>query len=826
MWIETWAVDLGGMVERDPVCGMSVAPEKAAATVEFEGKKYFFCAKSCAARFEKEPKRYLSGKVPEGVYEMGHGGGLVSIGEVKAGRASTVEKSGRRIADAAKSPPQKAASTKNPTTAGAGIRYTCPMHPEVVQMGPGSCPKCGMALEPMDLVAVAGPDPEYVSMRRRFWASAGLSLPVLLLGMFGERFSFGISMEAMRWIEFALATPVVLWGGWPFFERFCASIVNRSPNMFTLIGLGTGAAYLESVVATIFPGWFPKSFAGMSGAVPVYFEAAAVITTLVLLGQVMELGARAKTAGAIRELLHLAPQVAHQVDGTGEEKDVPLAGVQRSDLLRVRPGERVPVDGIVREGASAVDESMLTGEPMPVEKRAGDEVTGGTLNASGSFLMEARRVGNETMLAQIVKLVGEAQRSRAPMQKLADRVAGIFVPVVVAIAAVTFVVWAMVGPEPRFAYALVSAISVLIIACPCALGLATPMSVMVAVGRGARAGVLVKNAEALETLAKADVLVVDKTGTLTMGKPRVMTAGVVEGVGRTKDGVLWLAGSVEQVSEHPLARAIVQAAQETGVALAKVEGFRATPGGGAEGTINGERVLVGSARFLQENGVSEAPRSQAINLSYGIDGAHSSSFVLVAANGQAIGVIVLADFVKESTPEALRQLREEKMELVMVTGDVRETAVKVARELGITKFEAGARPQEKAGIVGRLKDEKKIVAMAGDGVNDAPALATADVGIAMGTGTDVAIESAGITLVKGNLQGIVRARRLSRATIRNIKQNLWFAFLYNAIGIPIAAGVLYPWLGLLLSPMIASAAMSFSSVSVIANALRLRTAKI
>ncbi|HLZ13023.1 MAG TPA: copper-translocating P-type ATPase, partial [Candidatus Acidoferrum sp.] len=708
----------------------------------------------------------------------------------------------------------------------AGVRYTCPMHPEIVQIGPGSCPKCGMALEAMEVAADAGPDPEYVSMRRRFWASAALSLPVFLLGMFGEKFSFGISMAAMRWIEFTLATPVVLWGGWPFFERFWASMVNRSPNMFTLIGLGTGAAYLESVAATIFPGWFPKSFAERNGAVPVYFEAAAVITTLVLLGQVMELGARAKTAGAIRELLHLAPQVAHLIGDSGQEKDVPLAAVEQGDLLRVRPGERVPVDGVVQEGASAVDESMLTGEPMPVEKSAGDDVTGGTLNTSGGFVMLARRVGNETMLAQIVKLVSEAQRSRAPMQKLADHVAGIFVPVVVAVAAATFLIWAMAGPEPRFANALVSAISVLIIACPCALGLATPMSVMVAVGRGARAGVLVKNAEALETLAKADVLALDKTGTLTIGKPRVMTASVVEGAGRTKDEMLWLAASVEQASEHPLARAIVQAAQESGARLAKVEGFRATPGGGAEGTVNGERVLVGSARFLVENGVREAPRSESMHLSNDMDGEASSSFVLVAANGRAIGVIVLADSVKESTPEALRQLREEKMELVMVTGDVRETARKVARELGIEEVEAGARPKEKAEIVGRLKKSGKIVAMVGDGVNDAPALAAADVGIAMGTGTDVAMESAGITLVKGDLRGIVRARKLSRATIRNIKQNLWFAFLYNGIGIPIAAGVLYPWLGLLLSPMMASAAMSFSSVSVIANALRLRRAKI
>jgi len=815
-------------MERDPVCGMNVEPAKAAATVEFEGKKYFFCAKSCATKFEKKPNKYLSGKMPEGMREIGrgHGGGLVSIGGAHVADAGPIEKGGGRIADAAKSPPEKAASTTSTTTAQGGIRYTCPMHPEVVQIGPGSCPKCGMALEPMDVVAVAGPDVEYVSMWRRFWVSAGLSLPVLLLGMFGEKFNSGISMAAMRWIEFVLATPVVLWGGWPFFERFWASLVNRSPNMFTLIGLGTGAAYLESVAATIFPGWFPKSFVEMNGVVPVYFEAAAVITALVLLGQVMELGARAKTAGAIRELLHLAPQAAHQIDGTGQEKDIPLAAVERGDLLRLRPGERVPVDGIVREGASAVDESMLTGEPMPVEKRVGDEVTGGTLNASGSFVMEARRVGNETMLAQIVKLVSEAQRSRAPMQKLADRVAGIFVPVVVAIAAVTFAVWAMVGPEPRFAHALVSAISVLIIACPCALGLATPMSVMVAVGRGARAGVLVKNAEALEILAKADVLLVDKTGTLTVGHPMVLAASVFEEGRFSKDGIIWLAASVEQASEHPLARAIVGAAKETGVELAPVDEFRATPGGGAEGKVHGERVLVGSVRFMEENGVTGTTGGTALHMEFGMDRKYSWTRVYVAVGGKCAGAIALGDWVKPTTPRALEELRSEKVDVVMLTGDQKETAKLVARDLGIEKVEAGVRPQEKAQVVERFRRERRVVAMAGDGVNDAPALAAADVGIAMGTGTDVAIESAGITLVKGDLQGIVRARKLSRATIRNIKQNLLFAFLYNAIGIPIAAGLLYPWLGVLLSPMIASAAMSFSSVSVIANALRLRNAEI
>jgi Cu+-exporting ATPase len=800
-------------VERDPVCGMDVAPEKAAATAEFQGKKYFFCATACAEKFEREPKRYLEAKAARGTF--------VSI--ANAGRLINGIGDGETMVTGAAS----VATTGLTGAVGiSDVRYTCPMHPEVVQIGPGSCPKCGMALEPMDVLAGEGPDPEYVSMRLRFWVGAALSLPVLLLGMFGEKFTFGISAAAMRWIEFALATPVVLWGGWPFFERFWASLVNRSPNMFTLIGLGTGAAYLESVAATIFPQWFPKSFQEMNGAVPVYFEAAAVITTLVLLGQVMELRARQKTAGAIRELLHLAPQVAHQILGTGQEKDVPLVAVQQGNLLRVRPGERVPVDGIVREGASAVDESMLTGEPMPVEKSVGDDVTGGTLNASGSFVMEARRVGNETVLAQIVKLVSEAQRSRAPMQKLADRVAGIFVPVVVVAAIVTFAAWAMVGPESRFAHALVSAISVLIIACPCALGLATPMSVMVAVGRGARAGVLVKNAEALETLAKANVLMVDKTGTLTVGKPRFLWASVLTGGGVSEDEVLQIAASVEQASEHPFARAIVQEAQVRGLALAPVEGFQATPGGGAEGKVNGERVLVGSLEFLQERGVGKALEMNLFRSARGPSGSHSVSRVIVARKDQVAGCIWLGDFVKESTPRALRELREENIELVMVTGDQKETAMKVAHELGIENVEAGLRPQGKAEIVKKYQREKEIVAMAGDGVNDAPALAAADVGIAMGTGADVAMESAGITLVKGDLQGIVRARKLSRATLRNIKQNLLFAFLYNAIGIPIAAGVLYPVFGLVLSPMIASAAMSFSSVSVIANALRLRSAKI
>ena len=599
--------------------------------------------------------------------------------------------------------------------------------------------------------------------------------------------------------------------------------MNRSPNMFTLIGMGTGAAYLDSVAATVFPQWFPASFRDAGGAVPVYFEAAAVITTLVLLGQVLELRARQKTAGAIRELLKLAPQVAHRIEGAGAEADVKLDAVMPGNQLRVRPGERVPVDGTIREGASAVDESMLTGEPMPVEKGAGDNVTAGTLNTSGSFVMEAQRVGSETLLAHIVKLVSEAQRSRAPMQRLADKVAGIFVPAVVAAAIAAFAVWAIWGPEPRLAHALVSAVSVLIIACPCALGLATPMSIMVAVGRGAHAGVLIRNAEALETLAKVNVLVIDKTGTLTEGKPRVASLKAVKGSGIGEDELLKLAASVEQASEHPLARAIVLAAKEKGLTLEAATHFRATPGGGAEGRVAGRRVLAGTAKFLRSRNTSGLETAEPVPAN-GENAAASA--VLLAVDEKFAGAILLSDHVKESALGAIRALQRDGLEILMVTGDRRETAEAIAQQLAIKRVQAEVPPDRKAEAVQRLKNEGKIVAMAGDGVNDAPALAAAHVGIAMGTGTDVAIESAGITLVKGDLQGIVRARRLSRATVGNIKQNLGFAFLYNALGIPIAAGVLYPALGLLLSPMIASAAMSFSSVSVIGNALRLRRAKL
>ena len=696
------------------------------------------------------------------------------------------------------------------------------MHPQVVQIGPGSCPICGMALEPMDPLAEVEADPEYDSMRKRFFIALVLSVPLLVLSMGGESLLHGVPAAAMQLIELLLATPVVLWCGWPFFERFWASLANRSPNMFTLIGLGTGSAYFYSVVAAVFPQIFPPSLRDTNGTVPVYFEAAAVITALVLLGQVLELRARRQTSKAIRALLDLAPQQAHRITASGggtngDEQDVMLDQLVAGDALRVRPGERVPVDGVIREGASAVDESMVTGEPMPVEKSTGDKVTGGTLNTSGSFIMTAERVGNETTLAQIVKLVSEAQRSRAPMQRLADKVSSYFVPAVVAATVIAFAVWFFAGPEPRFAHAMVAAVAVLIIACPCALGLATPMSVMVAVGRGAHAGVLIRNAEALETLAKVDTLVIDKTGTLTEGKPTVEKVTAFESGSLSESEIMRLAASLEAASEHPLARAIVRAAQSKQVALAPVGDFCASVGGGAEGRVESKIVRVGTLKFLERSGVNTSlPESKsAANVS-------AATTAYVAIDDKLVGMISLSDPVKPSAEAAIRELREDGIHVVVATGDRREVAQRVARELGIDRIEAEVQPQQKADIVKRLRAQAHIVAMAGDGINDSPALAVADVGIAMGTGTDVAIENAGITLLKGDLRGILRARRLSRATIANIKQNLAFAFLYNTLGIPIAAGVLYPIFGWLLSPMIASAAMSFSSVSVIGNALRLR----
>lgn len=779
--------------EKDPVCGMLVDPRKAAGKQEYKGKTYYFCSPRCAERFRQEPKRFLA--------ERGTAGMEQAAGAAHAAPAA-------------------------PSTTGRNVRYTCPMHPEIVQLGPGTCPKCGMALEPMDFIA-ARPDevqrdPEYDSMRTRLWISAALSLPLLILSMFGEALGLHLDPDAKNAVELLLASPVVLWCGWPFFQRFWASLVNRSPNMFTLIGLGTGAAYVYSVAAALFPQFFPASFRGMHGGMDVYFEAAAVITTLVLLGQVLELRARRRTSDAIRALLHLAPRTAHLVTG-GFEQDVPLEQVKHDDLLRVRPGERIPVDGTLREGASAVDESMVTGEPLPVEKAAGDKVTGGTLNTSGSFVMVAERVGSETLLAQIVKLVSEAQRSRAPMQRLADKVAAIFVPAVLAAAVVAFVGWGLFGPEPRFAHALIAAVSVLIIACPCALGLATPMSIMVAVGRGASAGVLVRDAQALETLARVDTLVLDKTGTLTEGRPSVANIELSEGITLTSDALLSLTASVERPSEHPLARAIVRAAEEKKLPLAPVTGFQATAGGGVEGIILGKKVLAGTAAFLKAHGVN-VPESRTASVQAG--GSAAVTPVFVAMDGRAAGMFLLTDRVKPTTAEALQLLRQDGLRIVMLTGDRQDSARRIAQELGIDEFEAGVLPQRKERAIRELRAQGRIVAMAGDGINDAPALAAADVGIAMGTGTDVAMESAGITLVKGDLRGIVRARRLSRATLRNIKQNLAFAFVYNALGIPVAGGVFYPVFHWLLNPMIASAAMSFSSVSVITNALRLRRTKL
>jgi Cu+-exporting ATPase len=767
---------------------MTVDPQESAGQVEHGGKTYHFCSARCAERFQNEPQKFLA----------------------SPGAAGMAHK------PSAHAPAQ---------TAPKNVRYTCPMHPEVIQFGPGVCAKCGMALEPMDFVADFAaeekPDAEYDSMRKRFWVSVALSLPILILSMFGEVLGLRMETGVKNAVEFLLATPVVLWCGWPFFQRFWSSLLNRSPNMFTLIGLGTGAAYGYSVAATLFPQFFPASFRDTHGGVAVYFEAAAVITALVLLGQVLELRARRRTSGAIRELLHLAPQFAHRVSNSGDV-DVALDQVKQGDLLRVRPGERVPVDGNVREGASAVDESMITGEPLPVEKTVGDKVTGGTLNSSGSFVMVAERVGSETLLAQIVKVVSEAQRSRAPMQRLADRVAGYFVPAVVIAALLAFVGWAVWGPEPRFAHALLAAVSVLIIACPCALGLATPMSVMVAVGRGATAGILVRNAEALETLARVDTLVVDKTGTLTEGKPHVARIQVTEEVGLSEDAVISLAASVERSSEHPLARAIVRAAEERKLPLDPASEFQAAPGGGVRGRVLGKRVIAGTVRFLKEQGIT-VPAPDNGNSSPGEPGLTA---IYVAVDGRTAGVLSLSDQIRASTPEAIRALRADGLRVVMLTGDRREAAQKVATALGIDEVAAGALPQEKSDFVKKLRTDGRIVAMAGDGINDAPALAAAHVGIAMGTGTDVAIESAGITLLKGDLGGLVRARRLSRATVANIRQNLAFAFVYNLLGIPIAAGIFYPIFGWLLSPMIASAAMSFSSVSVITNALRLRRARL
>jgi P-type Cu+ transporter len=703
-----------------------------------------------------------------------------------------------------------------PTTS---TEYVCPMHPQIVRNAPGSCPICGMALEPRTVTADEE-NAELKDMTRRFWVSVALSVPLLVFVMgdmlLGQPLRHGLSSRLIAWLQLVLATPVVLWGGWPFFQRGWASVVNRSLNMFTLIALGTGTAYVYSVVAALAPGMFPESFRTHGGEVELYFEAAAIITTLVLLGQVIELRARSQTSSAIKALLNLTPKTARRLRDDGGEEDVSLDEVRPGDRLRVRPGERVPVDGVVLEGTSAVDESMVTGEPIPVEKAPGSRVTGGTVNGSGGFVMRAKRVGSDTLLAQIVRMVSEAQRSRAPIQRLADTVSAYFVPAVVAVAVISAAVWGLLGPEPRMTYALVNAVAVLIIACPCALGLATPMSIMVATGRGALAGVLIKNAEALEILERIDTLVVDKTGTLTEGRPRLvslMTPPV-----HSESDLLRLAASLERGSEHPLAAAIVAGAEERKLTLSAVEDFRSITGKGVVGRVEGQTVALGNHQLMQDLGVAIgdlAKRADALRR----DG---QTVMFVAVDGRIAGLVGVADPIKESTPEALRLLRDSGLRVVMLTGDSRPTAEAVARKLRITEIEAEVLPEQKIAVIKRMQAEGRIVAMAGDGVNDAPALAQAHVGIAMGTGTDVAMESAGITLVKGDLRGIMRARRLSQATMRNIRENLFFAFIYNALGVPIAAGVLYPVFGLLLSPIIASAAMSFSSVSVIFNALRLR----
>ncbi len=773
---------------KDPVCGMTVKPDSPH-SLDLGGRRYVFCSAGCLKKFREAPERYRS----------------------------HTHQHERPVAAQVPPPGAVQSSTTGRT------KWTCPMHPEVVRDRPGSCPICGMALEPMTVTADDEPNAELIDMTRRFWVSAVLAIPLLVLAM-AEPLAMRLEMLAgpgfMGWLELLLATPVVLWGGWPFFVRGWQSLVNRSLNMFTLIALGVGVGYAYSLVATLMPGLFPSSFRSESGRVGVYFEAAAVIVTLVLLGQVLELRARSRTGAAIRALLGLAPKTARRVTPDGRDEDVAVDQIVPGDTLRVRPGERVPVDGVVVEGTSAIDESMVTGEPIPVEKAPHDRVIGATVNGTGSFVMRAERVGADTILARIVQLVAEAQRSRAPIQKLADVVSGYFVPAVVAIAILAFVTWAWIGPEPRMAYAIVNALAVLIIACPCALGLATPMSIMVAMGKGATAGVLFKNAEAIEVMRDVDTLVVDKTGTLTVGKPMLTTVKPADG----SDGneLLRLAASLERGSEHPLAAAIVGGAEARGLPLARVDSFESTTGKGVRGRVESHRVALGNRRWVDDLGIDAAALAADAE-ALGRDG---QTVMFVAIDDRAAGLIGVADPVKDTAADAIRRLHEEGLRIVMLTGDHRTTADAVARALKIDEVISDVLPDEKAAIVKRLQQENRQVAMAGDGINDAPALAQAQVGIAMGTGSDVAIESAGVTLVKGDLRGIVRARRLSRATMRNIKQNLFFAFVYNALGVPIAAGVLYPFFGVLLSPMIAAAAMSLSSVSVIGNALRLRRANL
>ncbi|MEJ2625526.1 MAG: heavy metal translocating P-type ATPase [Pseudolabrys sp.] len=766
------ALDTAKAGALDPVCGMSVDPATAQHKHEHDGTTYYFCCQGCKTKFAGDPEKYLKPREPEPVIE--------------------------------------------------GAIYTCPMDPEIRQIGPGTCPICGMALEPEMPTADTGPNPELVDMTRRFWIGLALSIPVMAIEWGGHFMSSAhwLTQTNANYIQFAFATPVVLWAGWPFFERGYLSLVTRNLNMFTLIAMGTGVAYVYSLVATFAPGIFPPAFRAADGSVAVYFEAASMITVLVAIGQVLELRAREATSGAIKALLKLAPATARRVEDDGSDEEIALDAVAVGDKLRVRPGDKVPLDGVVLEGHSAVDESMVTGESMPVSKDKDALVIGGTLNTSGSFVMRADKVGRDTLLSQIVQMVAAAQRSRAPIQRLADQVAGWFVPTVVLVAIVAFASWATFGPEPRFAFGLVAAVSVLIIACPCALGLATPMSIMVGVGRGAHEGVLIKNAEALERMEKIDTLVVDKTGTLTEGKPKVTAVKPLDGFDENQ--VLRLAASVERGSEHPLAAAIVAAAQDRNIETAPVRGFDAPAGKGVIGMVEGKRLALGTAAFLQELGID----SSALADEAESQRRQGATAVMLAVNGKSAGVIAIADPVKATTPQALKALAADGIRVVMLTGDNRTTAEAVAAKLGIKEIEAEVLPDQKGAVIEKLRNEGRVVAMAGDGVNDAPALTAAEIGIAMGSGSDVAIESAGITLLKGDLNGIVKARALSAAVMNNIRQNLFFAFIYNSGGVPIAAGILYPVFGILLSPVIAAAAMALSSVSVVSNALRLRRARL
>ena len=825
----------------DPVCNMSIKPEAAAATATYLEQTYYFCSAGCHAKFVKDPATYVGGRsggasdadpTPHKPHASPAVAGKAAPGPGKAalapGKSAVIytcpmHPEVRQPGPGACPKCGMALEPEIPDAA-PSVEYTCPMHPEIVRSEPGNCPICGMALEPRTPPAAAEENAELIDMTRRFWISTALALAVFVLAMGAEFFpdlvSGLISPGPVHWLEFVLATPVVLWGGWPFFVRGWQSVVNRHLNMFSLIALGVGVAWIYSTVGLLLPQLFPPSMRAESGLVPVYFEAAAMIVALVLLGQVMELRARSRTGAAIKLLLGLAPKTARIVRSDGREEDLPLEQVQPGDILRVRPGEKVPVDGVVTEGSSSVDEAMVTGEPIPTEKHAGERLIGATVNGSGSLLMRAERVGADTLLAQIVRMVAQAQRSRAPIQQLADSVAGWFVPAVMLAAVATLVAWYVWGPEPRLAHAIINAVAVLIIACPCALGLATPMAIMVGTGRGATAGVLIKNAEALEILEKVDTLVTDKTGTLTLGKPRLTAVVAAQGFG--EDEILRLGASLERASEHPLAAAITSGAEEKGLTLTKVDTFESHTGKGVTGKIDARQVAIGNAKLMEALKVvpgALAAQAEAMR-------AEGQTVMFVAVDGKPAGLIGVADPVKDTSAEAISQLHEEGLQIVMLTGDSQATAEAVAKKLGIDRVIAGVLPEQKVELIQKLQAEGRIVAMAGDGINDAPALAQAQVGIAMGTGTDVAMESAGVTLIKGDLRGIVRARRLSRATLRNIRQNLFFAFIYNALGVPIAAGVLYPFFGLLLSPIIAAAAMSFSSVSVVTNALRLNRVKL